>query len=165
MGWDEFLAPVAAAVRNPPVQSDFLARVGVCNVALTDIPPSMLTPQLQREAVRKFDWWPSVSELGSWLGGMAMQARAEGRAIAHEEAPPPRYRTEVELAEVKAVARAFAADMQALNSPRAAASAIARPVPDAHLLAAYEAQAAASPACALRAAQLRKKLGMAEVAT
>lgn len=165
MGWEEFLAPVAAAVRNPPIERDFIARIGVCKVALTDIPLSMLTPQLQREAVRKFEFWPSVAEIGTWLGGMAMAARAERSAIAYDAPQPPRERTEEERAHAAAAARSFAADMQALNRPRAAAPAATRPVSDEHLLAAYEAEAASSPICAMRAEQLRKKLGVVETTT
>jgi hypothetical protein len=78
--WLRFLRPIAAAVRNPPTQADAKAKAGALAFALS-VPAQTLSERLQREACRRFTFWPSVEELTA-LVGEDWREQARSRAIA-----------------------------------------------------------------------------------
>lgn len=168
--WKAFLQPMVFAVGNPPSREEFAAKLGAIAFGLSHIPGSVLTRERSAEALRRHKFWPTVCELGDWLSPIAAGLREERRALERLAmapalpAPTAQQRTEAERAHVTAVARAFAADMAALNKPKASVVARSRPVGDQDLLIAYE-RAAATPgpgqgALKARLETLRAKLGI-----
>lgn len=115
--WARFLRPLLASVPNPPNAEDFRKRVSAIAFALHDFPATLLTTTAQREAVRKFKFWPSAADLAEHFGDDLRHER-EMLAIRSDRAkalppPPPPERTPEEIEAVRAKARAFAAAMGA----------------------------------------------------
>lgn len=79
--WRTFLKPLVFSVGNPPNQDEFAAKVSAIAFGLSHIPASLLTPDRSAEALRRFKFWPSVSELGDWLSPLASALRAERSAL------------------------------------------------------------------------------------
>lgn len=162
--WSRFLRPIAAAVRNPPSEQDFKAKVAALAMAMPTATAEILSKQwLQAEAMKKCQFWPSVADLAEIIQPEINDARrqqAETLALPYQpqrlrDLPPPE-----EVAAVKAKLEAFAKEMA--NSEQGLPKATIKPafVPDHALLAAYEEAAArGNRAAAYRAEHLRRKLG------
>lgn len=109
--WARFLRPLLASVANPPGAEDFRQRVAAIVFAL-DVPRHMLTEWRQREAVRRFGFWPSVADLSGWLtDDLKAEREAMHRALPAPEPEAPRARTMDEILAVKAKAKAAVAEM------------------------------------------------------
>lgn len=159
--WKNFLRPLLAAVKNPPADAnEFHARCCAAADALA-IRAEWLTADMRREAMSRFQFWPSVAELGELFSAQRKHAmelhalRQHYTALPAPEAARPKP-TPDEIAAARAKAQAFAAEMAALVI-KEAPPAQARPLAPHHLLAQYEALAAqGNEAAALRAAQLQQ---------
>jgi hypothetical protein len=156
--WKQFLRPLMAAVKNPPADAnEFHARCCACADALA-IRAEWMTDSKRRDAMARFQFWPSVSELGELFDGDKQHAAwlRERAAIAlpAPAAPPPL--TDAQKASALAKAAAFRAEM-AEQVMAEAPKATARPLAPHHLLAAYEELAArGNEAAKMRAEQLRQ---------
>jgi hypothetical protein len=174
--WLRFLRPLAAAVRNPPTAADAKARAGALAFALS-VPTAALSERLQREACRRFAFWPSVEEISA-LVAEDWRAQAHSRAIANAGgAPllaPPRDPVDALAPEARAaIAAAFRARyaeevIAPARQREAAGPKVARPsghLSDGALLEYYRKLAAsggpAAGAARLRVAQIEARLAEA----
>lgn len=138
--WQAWLRPLVGAVRNPPQPEALSVFAATCAAALSDIPASLLTGNAQREACRRFAFWPAVADLDEWLQPDATAARLEVRTlrriasaeVKHIPAQPEPKADPKAMAEF---ARTFAP-----TSSRPARATV-RPVPPETLAAHYEALA------------------------
>ena len=166
--WSWFLKPLVMGVAQPPGESDFKARVSAVAFAMPDVPASMLTEFRQREAVRRFRFFPTPNEIAEWLApDLADRRRTLAvRAAADFSAPriaadQPAPRTEAD----RAAARDKVAMIRAAITRDLTRSEI-KPVPRAPvdnetLIEAYERMAKqGNRAAATRAASLRPKMGV-----
>lgn len=150
--WSQFLRPLVAAVHFPPSRADFDAFVFACAGALTTIPAHLLTSRRQAEAIRRFQRWPAVADLASWLEPEAREERATLRALEKIAATPEPTAEQRDagaeaIAAVRERAAAFRAEMR--EQERRATPASERPralhlTPDQERAALRQA-AAASP--------------------
>lgn len=163
--WSRFLRPIAAAVRNPPSEQDFKARVAALAMAMPTATADILAKQwLQAEAMRKCQFWPSVADLAEIIQPEINDARRQqSEAVAAISYCPPQMRitpTPEEAAEVKAKLDAFMAEMRMSSDGQPKPTVKPAYLSDAALLAMYEKSAAeGNDAAAFRAAALRRKLG------
>jgi hypothetical protein len=104
--WATFLRPLSAAVRNPQTAEAVAAFASTCATVLHDLPASLLDGDHQREACRRFAFWPAVADLDEWL---------------RPEAAPLRQ----ELATLRRIAAATVAAPPATAEPRACPEAMA----------------------------------------
>ncbi|WP_160119657.1 hypothetical protein [Rhodovarius lipocyclicus] len=130
--WTSWLLPLTAVVRNPPHLDQIRDAASVLAAALATIPASLLTAQRQREACRRFAFWPSAADLAEWLEPEAKAIRAEVMALERMARAPrqperpvltPEQR-EAEAAACLAKAQALRAEVRAETI---AARGIARP--------------------------------------
>ena len=122
--WQTFLAPIAAAVRNPPSQTDFRLRVASLAAAIPDCPAAVLRkPWLIREACTKSPWWPSVADIAELLSPSLVDHRQAGmRALVALPAPadePRQTPSAEEIAAVKGKLAAFKAASASVGEPHA----------------------------------------------
>jgi hypothetical protein len=80
--WHAFLRPLVNAVRNPPTADAVSVFAATCAATLQDIPAAVLTANAQREACRKFAFWPAIADLNEWLSPEAVPMRRDARALA-----------------------------------------------------------------------------------
>lgn len=170
--WSRFMRPIALAVRNVPADDDFRSRVAAIAHAVAVPAEWLRQPWRQADAMRKFQFWPAVSDVFDLFADdlRAERERADRRerlsgpthiskAI---EFDGPAIRTPEEIEAVKAKARALAAELTH-SSPQQREP--VRPVhaSDGALLVVYEQLAAqGNAAAAFRAEALRKRLEGAE---
>lgn len=165
--WVRFLRPLVTAVRNPPTESDLRGRCIALSYAAR-VKPEWMTEAYQREACRKFDFWPSVAEVeGLWRDHKRdMTKSRDADALPALPGPTHQPPTAEERAAILAKAAAAVADIRAAASqanPRGTRQVEARPIHPTALLAQYEALAAdGNQAAATRASQLRKALCAAQ---
>lgn len=69
--WAEFLAPVAAVVANGPAKEGYVAACRAFEFAMPAMPRAVLTKDRQREAMRRFTFWPKPAEMSAWLDAEA----------------------------------------------------------------------------------------------
>jgi len=146
----EWLAPVASAVRNPPAADDFEKRAAVIAAVCQDLPAAVFTPQTQREACSKFQFWPSAADVFELLEShakpmrdtlSALEALANAPVQAPEPAEPWHPPTEAEKEAVSAQARAVVAEFRAMSKPEPLVDPRVAHFGPELLRAAYEAQA------------------------
>jgi hypothetical protein len=127
--------------------------------ALPDVPADLLTEWRQREACRRFKFFPTPAEIADWLAPdlAARRETAERRQMLAAPPPQPRpERTPEEIAAARAKVQEFRAGLA--ETKREARSDQARPLSEGHLLAQYEALAAKGNAvAAFRAKALRTR--------
>lgn len=126
--WARFLAPVSAAVKNPPDRRDFMARCAACADALA-IRAEWLTDLRRRDAMAAFAFWPSVHEIGAVFD--ADKRHAAHMARFHDTAgrlPPPEPRRPLTDAE-KNANRAKVAQLKADLAQAAGQAPDQRPTP------------------------------------
>lgn len=114
--WAVFLKPLVASVRNPPSADEFRAKISAIAFALPDVPARFLAAEWrQRDAMRRFAFWPAAADLAEWLAPDLAAARdtrgrtAEVAAIAASNRPEAR--TAEEVAAVKAKVATLKADL------------------------------------------------------
>lgn len=159
--WEQFLRPLAVAVRNQPTREDFKAKCAACADSLV-IPVEWLTPHRRREITARFEFFPSVREVGDFFADdkrhvmeMAALRKPEGYLPAPD---PPKRLDDTQLASVMAKVAELRTDMEA-RTARDAPKAAPIHLTMAQLLASYEQAAArGNSAAAYRAGQLRKAL-------
>lgn len=114
--WRAFLRPLVASVRNPPPPEAEAAFGATCAAVLRDIPACVLTADAQRDACRRFAFWPAVADLAEWLTPQAAPLRADlaaMRRIAVAPAPAaPAPMTEEQREQASAQLQQLAADLR-----------------------------------------------------
>lgn len=158
-----WLMPVNAASRNPQSPGDFRLRVEGLFAMLDDLPAAAFTADTRRKLATGF--FPSHEDIREAVEPIADQWRRKRDALKGlrvAEAPtskgwqPP---TDEERATVRAKVEALKAELAAKAAVRAPRDIKPRPLHPTHLLAEYEALAAAgNEAAAIRVAQLREAL-------
>ncbi len=159
--WSRFMRPIAMAVRNTPGDEEFRARVAAITHAVA-VPAGWLRQSWrQADAMRKFQFWPSVADVAEMF---AEDLRAERETAARRAPlalPPPsqgEQRDPVAIAAVLAKARAFAAEVAQPKPDRAPDKPL--PLSDGALLAKYEQLAAeGNTGAAIRVRMLRQRVG------
>lgn len=104
--WRQFLRPLAAAVARPPESAEFDMRVSAIAFGLGDMPAVILSEARQREALRRFRFWPTPAEVAEWLLPEATRMRTRLRALREfadrkPPAPPAPPRPEDTAAEAR----------------------------------------------------------------
>lgn len=146
--WARFLKPVAMAVRNTPSDDEFRARVSAVSHAVK-IPAAWLAqPWKQAEAMRAWQFWPSVHDVFALFEDELREARADAarrsdagdlRQIA---APAAQTLTDEERAAIAAKARAVAAELRGGSIANKPEKVTARPLSPTDLVATYRRLAA-----------------------
>lgn len=157
--WAKFLAPLVAAVRNKPDSSEFTPFCAACADALA-IPVAWLTPAKRRDAMAKFAFWPSVSDISDLFADERKHAM-EMRSLGPAALPPPSReeprgpRSMAEMLDIQSKLAEFKASM-AEQVTREAPKVTPRYLTPQQLLAQYERLAAEGNAAAkLRVQTLR----------
>jgi len=171
--WAEFLKPVAMAVRVQPSEKEFKVRVATLAHAMK-VPAAWLAqPWRQAEAMRKFAWWPAVSDLAEWLDD-DLKAERESRdrkqrlALAGPkpvaellDMSAPRERTPAEIAHVRASARRLEAELNERAATPAGMHARPCTLSEGAMLAHYRRLAAeGNTAAAVRVAAIEQRMGL-----
>jgi hypothetical protein len=142
--WRQFLRPLVASVRNPPPPEAEAAFGATCAAVLRDIPACVLTAEAQRDACRRFAFWPAVADLDEWLRPYVAPLRADLAAMRRIAAEPaataPKPMSDEERERASAQLQQLAAelrrqDQQGRPKPRGT------PMRPADLAAAYRADA------------------------
>ncbi len=158
-----WLAPVNAGCRNPQDQRDFEIRLRGIWTLCEDLPAGAFTADARRGLP---EFFPAALDVRKAVEPNARRLRATVDALERALAPPPpaplaedrRARTPEEIAEVRARARAAAAELRDREPPELRKVREA-PISPAALLASYErAAAAGNAAAAIRAAMLREQI-------
>ena len=142
--WAEFLAPIAAVVANAPTKDGYVAACRAFEFAMPAMPRAVLSRDRQREAMRRFTFWPKPAELSVWLDAEAapiwreiVVLRQVAQAKITPDEPPKPSMTDEErepTAEERASADAMVARIEALAREHDAANARpSRPLPDVTL--------------------------------
>lgn len=168
--WDRWLVPLAVLPNAPSRGEQFSLQVSAIAFALNDVPAAILTAERQRDALRRFQYWPTPKELGALLLPFAREVQHERVALQRIAAagdrlsPPPasedeRERIATGLSDLVAELTARGHETAARDSrPSGKASRLS----EGQLLAEYEAIAhaggAGAEAAAIRAAALRERL-------
>lgn len=159
--WARFLRPLLAAVPNPPDADDFRKRISAIAFALPDVPRHMMTEWRQRDALRRFKFWPSAADLAEWL---APDLRDE-RETQHLRLPKPAAepergpRTLAEIEAVRAKAREARAVLMTDTAPQQRAPVKPHYLTPAQLLPELDRLAAQGNAiAATRAAHIRRQI-------
>lgn len=170
--WQAFLRPLVGAVRNPPAADALSVFAATCAASLTDIPARLLTGDAQREACRRFAFWPAVADLAEWLEPDAAPLRLEARTLrricdAPTDAAPepmPEAQREIVAADMARLAAELRASAEAKQPPSAAAH--TRPLTAPTLAAMYrrEADQLASEGAIHRAQALHDRANMLDPA-
>jgi hypothetical protein len=58
-----WLKPLVAAVSNPPTEKDFIARAAVIAEVCADLPIAVFNVETQRDAIKRWKFWPSAAEV------------------------------------------------------------------------------------------------------
>jgi hypothetical protein len=143
--WRQFLQPLGIVVRNPPTPAALGTFAAACAMAMRDIPASLLTGDAQREACRRFAFWPSCADLDEWLRPLAAPMRADlaaMRRIAAALPPPPapERMTPKQIEAASATLTALREELHAKGAPPRTTPRAA-PVPADKLAAIYRADA------------------------
>jgi hypothetical protein len=165
--WAVFLKPLVASVRNPPSADEFRAKISAIAFALPDVPARFLAAEWrQRDAMRRFAFWPAAADLAEWLAPDLAAARdTRGRtAEAAAISPPtrPDARTAEEIAAVKAKVAALKTDMATGTPDRPKLDVCAAYLTGPQLLASLEREIARggdNAALKARAKALRQRMG------
>jgi hypothetical protein len=157
--WTRFMRPIAVSVRNTPAEDDFRARVAAIAHAVA-IPAWWLRQTWrQAEAMRRWQFWPSVAEVAE-LFADDLRAGRETAIRSHPVAVPPpsaaTFRTPEEILAVQQKAREVIAELAGNSAEPERIAPKPLPLSDGALLALYEAMGDAGKH---RAALLRRKLG------
>jgi len=160
--WATFFRPLLACVSNPPGEQEFRARV-MAIAATVDAPRSLLTSWRQKEAMRRFKFFPTPAEVWDWLAPDLREIRqvASMRSLPAPEPEAPRARTMEEILAVRTKAREAVAELRAAADAKASRPVEIRPsyLSPAALLPHYERLAReGSAAAATRAAALRRQI-------
>lgn len=167
--WTRFMHPIVAAVRNPPSETEFRARIAAIVHAISVPAEWLRQPWRQTDAMRRFPFWPSVADLAELFADDLKAARETADRTARLSPPAPdeapRMRTMEEILAVKAAAAAVAAHARASAAHGALAAAAdearAKPIllSDGALLEAYDhAARKGNRAAAFRAETLRARI-------
>lgn len=73
--WRKFLLPLVTMVANAPEKDAFERDCRALAFSMPDMPASLFTVDRQREAIRRFKFWPKPAELNDWLGPISFRAR------------------------------------------------------------------------------------------
>jgi hypothetical protein len=160
--WENWLRPIAAAVRNTPAPNDIKGRAAALAFTMPSLPASALTPAKARDLCRKAEFFPSVAEIEAvFAAEWKEQARTRSITSGPARLAPPQQAPVTQAQRDAAVQRAQAVvgELRA-NNATARPKAEAAPLSPAALLAQYEALAAqGNAAAATRAEGIRKALG------
>ena len=77
----QWLTPLAGSVAQTPSEGDFQTRAGAVLAACQDVPRWAFCDATSLAAVRKFNWFPSVSEVRTLLLEELAEERGERRAL------------------------------------------------------------------------------------
>jgi len=137
-GMRQWLAAIAAVVRNPPDAGALAGTAAIYAEACHDLPAVVLGVGSQRAALATFAWWPAAADVRNLLADHARPWLERERALAaiiraadgplgspDVGAPRPRL-TEAEKANVSALVAGFVSDVE----QRAAAARKAAGEPD-----------------------------------
>jgi hypothetical protein len=86
-----WLAPITAAVSNPPPADDLRHRIHAIGMAVAEMPCAAFSQAAQRQAMRTWKFWPSAAEVAALIGpkGNELISQREAlRRIAKPPAPP-----------------------------------------------------------------------------
>lgn len=167
--WSRFLKPLVMGVAQPPTEADFMARVSAIAFAMPDVPTSMLTEFRQREAVRRFRFFPTPNEIAEWLEPDLADRRRTMAVRAAIDFSAPRIAAPDQRAPWTDADRAAAREKVAMireaitsDLTRGEVKHVRRaPVDDETLVEACERLAKeGNRAAATRAASLRRKMGI-----
>ncbi len=110
--WLEWLKPLTFLQAAPKDREGIAAAAALCAFALNDLPAALLTADAQREALRRFTFWPKPAELHSMFAGDAkalwLDRCALQRITSAAVLPPPTPRPERSKAERQHAAAAVA---------------------------------------------------------
>lgn len=159
------LTAVNALCRNPQPPEQLAATARAMAAALSDLPLGAFNPRTTKAAVNALDYLPTPKELRALLTPRVAPYIARRNALVTLlQAKPPERRepTPEERAAVSAKAAEFAAEMRAMaQRPASRSPVLQRPTSPQDLLAMWEAEAAkGTPGAAMRAAALRRQLGL-----
>lgn len=157
--WRRFLMPLGAVVQNPPTGENLERDMRALAFAMPDMPAAIFTTDRQREAIRRFKFWPRPAELSEWLAPAATAARAPlhglRRIIEAKPAERPTQSPE-ERARISQGLRDLAAELKGRETTATDRPAInPRPLSDGALLESYRRQLAAAETAAKPAIETR----------
>lgn len=164
--WARFLKPLVASTGANLSREEFAAKVGAIAFALPDTPAALLTIERQREAVRRFAWFPKPPEIAELLKADHVALRRERNALqaiaGSSSEPPPEPISEEQRAAMAQRLQALAADLRASEpSRRGATTGRASPLSEGDMLACYRRLAAdGSAAAAMRVAALERRMAL-----
>lgn len=164
--WAVFLRPLLASIANPPSREDFALRCEALAAALPDVAAEMLVSWRQEEAMRRFHFMPSVAEIAEWLHEELAGRRETAARLSdylpeakHLPAPSSCERAASEIEAVRAKVQAFMAERNSVAVLEREGEVKPAYLTETMLLRQYEAMGKAGE---VRAAALRKKLGLAD---
>lgn len=135
--WAEFLAPIAAVVANAPTKDGYVAACRAFEFAMPAMPRAVLSRDRQREAMRRFTFWPKPAELSVWLDAEAapiwreiVVLRQVAQAKITPDEPPKPSMTDEERAAFEDLMTARIAAMKAAGIEQERAR---KPVKPCHL--------------------------------
>ena len=109
--WEWWLKPLTVLPNGPKSQADLFLAIGPIAFALHDLPAAVLTMDRQREALRRFTFWPKPAELHAMLSPEARPLQARQTAFRRlANAAPPAQRRAPTDAERQHVAAGNAGD-------------------------------------------------------
>jgi hypothetical protein len=102
-----WLLPVSSGVGKQITREEFAMRIGPITAALADMPGSVFTVAMQREALRTFKYFPSASEVHALLAPHAREIEAARNALrkiagANAAAPPMPELTDAQREQISA---------------------------------------------------------------
>lgn len=129
--WHRFLLPIVTMVANAPERDAFARDCRAIAFAMPDMPAALLTTDRQREALRRFKFWPKPAELNEWLEPAATSARAPLHSLRRIMETQPARHSPADPAERERISAGFKALAAELRNGSAEES---RPAPKARYL-------------------------------
>ena len=157
--WTRFLRPVAMSVRNTPPEDEFKARVAAVAHAVAVPAEWLRQPWRQSEAMRKWQFWPSVADLADLFEDdlrASRESETRRQSLALPAPSAAEFRTPEEILAVQAKAKAVIAELNGRVKREEMPPVTPAYLSDGALLALYEQMGDAGKH---RAAVLRKRLG------
>lgn len=166
--WERWLKPLAVLPNAPGGSDKFRLEVSAIAFANSDVPAAVLTVERQRDALRRFGFWPTPKDIGDLFRPFVREVQQERVALqrivtAAEKTSRPQISDE-ERARVGNGLRDLRAELERRSEVVGSGPRKARPLfaSEGSLLRKYEAMANAggpgAEAAAMRASALREKL-------
>lgn len=157
--WERWLKPLAVLPNAPAGGDKFRLEVSAIAFANNDVPAALLTVERQRDALRRFGFWPTPKDVAELFRPFVREVQHERVALQRiatagdRLSPPPPSESERER--IRSGMAGLVAELADRGHETAARerrpSARAMPLSDGALLAEYDRIAAGSGACAAAA--------------